>query len=82
VTTRVSENMASENSQHGLSVAGASARSGLSIDTLRYYARVGLIDAPARDSAGRRSYQEQDMAWLAFLPRMRTTGMPIKALRE
>ena len=67
---------------HGLSIAEASARSGLSIDTLRYYERIGLIDAPARDSAGRRSYQEQDMDWLAFLLRMRTTGMPIKALRE
>jgi DNA-binding transcriptional MerR regulator len=68
--------------QHGLSIAEASARSGLSIDTLRYYERIGLIDAPTRDSAGRRSYQEQDMDWLAFLLKMRTTGMPIKALRE
>ncbi len=68
--------------QHGITIAEASARSGLTIDTLRYYERIGLIDPPARDSAGRRSYHEPDLDWLAFLLRMRTTGMPIKALRE
>jgi DNA-binding transcriptional MerR regulator len=78
----MSERRTNESVQRGLSIAEASARSGLSIDTLRYYERIGLIDAPARDSAGRRSYQDQDMDWLAFLLRMRTTGMPIRALRE
>lgn len=68
--------------QRGVSIAEASARSGLTIDTLRYYERIGLIDPPSRDAGGRRSYQEQDLDWLAFLLRMRTTGMPIKALRE
>lgn len=82
MTTGTNEHQARRGLQDGLSIAEASARSGLSIDTLRYYERIGLIDAPARDSAGRRSYQDEDMDWLAFLLRMRTTGMPIKALRE
>lgn len=68
--------------QPGVSIAEASARTGLTIDTLRYYERIGLIDPPARDSGGRRSYLEPDLDWLTFLVRMRTTGMPIKALRE
>ncbi|WP_018682429.1 MerR family transcriptional regulator [Actinokineospora enzanensis] len=63
-------------------IAEAAHRSGLSIDTLRYYERIELIDPPARDSGGRRVYTDDDLAWLAFLTRLRTTGMPIKLMRE
>ena len=45
-------------------IAEAAHRSGLSIDTLRYYERIELIDPPARDSGGRRVYKEEDLAWL------------------
>jgi len=64
------------------SIAEAARRSGLSIDTLRYYERIDLLDPPARDAAGRRAYSEQDLAWLGFLTKLRTTGMPIKMMRE
>ncbi|MGH3738228.1 MAG: MerR family DNA-binding transcriptional regulator [Micromonosporaceae bacterium] len=60
-----------------LSIAEASDRSGLSIDTLRYYERIGLLDPPARDSGGRRTYTEDDLGWLEFLMRLRTTAMPM-----
>jgi DNA-binding transcriptional MerR regulator len=63
-------------------IAQAAERSGLSIDTLRYYERIGLVEPPARDSGGRRSYSDDDMNWLAFLTKLRTTGMPIKMMRE
>jgi DNA-binding transcriptional MerR regulator len=64
------------------SIAQAAARSGLSIDTLRYYERIGLVEPPARDSGGRRSYSDEDLAWLEFLTRLRLTGMPIRMMRE
>lgn len=63
-------------------IAQAAERSGLSIDTLRYYERVGLIDPPVRDAGGRRSYTDEDLVWLAFLTKLRTTGMPIRMMRE
>ncbi len=63
-------------------IAEAAHRSGLSIDTLRYYERIELIDPPARDSGGRRAYNDDDLAWLEFLTRLRTTGMPIRMMRE
>lgn len=65
-----------------ISIAQAAERSGLSIDTLRYYERIGLVDPPARDSGGRRAYAEADLVWLEFLTRLRTTGMPIRMMRE
>jgi DNA-binding transcriptional MerR regulator len=64
------------------SIAHAAARSGLSIDTLRYYERIGLVAPPARDSGGRRMYTDDDLNWLIFLTRLRTTGMPIRMMRE
>ncbi|MGH3436198.1 MAG: MerR family transcriptional regulator [Sciscionella sp.] len=64
------------------SIAQAADRSGLSIDTLRYYERIGLVDPPARDSGGRRSYSDTDLVWLGFLTKLRTTGMPIRMMRE
>ena len=63
-------------------IAEAAHQSGLSIDTLRYYERIELIDPPARDSGGRRAYSDEDLAWLAFLTKLRTTGMPIRLMRE
>ncbi|ASR34222.1 MerR family transcriptional regulator [Prauserella marina] len=66
----------------GHSIAEAARRSGLSIDTLRYYERIKLLDPPERDAAGRRDYSEEDLTWLAFLTRLRTTGMPIRRMRE
>jgi len=64
------------------SIAEAARRSGLSIDTLRYYERIKLLEPPARDSAGRRAYSDDDLAWLGFLTKLRLTGMPIKSMRE
>jgi len=64
------------------SIAEAARRSGLSIDTLRYYERMKLVEPPARDAAGRRAYSDEDLDWLGFLTKLRTTGMPIKMMRE
>lgn len=64
------------------SIAEAARRSGLTIDTLRYYERIELLEPPARDSGGRRVYSERDLSWLEFLTKLRTTGMPIRMMRQ
>jgi DNA-binding transcriptional MerR regulator len=48
-----------------------SERSGLSLDTLRYYERIGLIPPVARDSGGRRVYGEEHLGWFEALSRSR-----------
>jgi DNA-binding transcriptional MerR regulator len=63
-------------------------RSGLSVHTIRYYERIGLLPYADRDRARRRDYDASIFAWIEFLGRMKTTGMPIRemlryaALRE
>jgi DNA-binding transcriptional MerR regulator len=57
-------------------------RSGLSAHTLRYYERVGLLPYADRDRGGRRNYDASILTWLAFLGRLKTTGMPIAQMRR
>jgi len=61
-----------------LSVGEAAARVGLTTHTLRWYEQVGLVDPVGRDTAGRRRYTDHDLARLAFLHRMRATGMSVR----
>jgi DNA-binding transcriptional MerR regulator len=57
-------------------------RSGLSLDTLRYYERIGLLDRVARDHSGRRRFDENDLTWIRVLVCLRETGMPIVQMRR
>ncbi len=57
-------------------------RSGFSLDTLRYYERIGLLPALARSASGHRRFTEQDLRWLSVLRCLRDTGMPIADMRR
>lgn len=62
--------------------AEAARRSGFSIDTLRYYERIGLLTGVERDAGGRRRYSDGDLGWLEILRCLRDTGMPIATMRR
>lgn len=62
--------------------ADAARRSGFSIDTLRYYEKIGLVRDVRRDGAGRRLYDDGDLDWLGVLRCLRDTGMPIADMRR
>ena len=57
-------------------------KTGFSLDTLRYYERIGLLDGVERTSGGRRQYGDDDIGWLEILRCLRQTGMPIARMRE
>ena len=67
--------------ESSLAIAEVAQRTGLSAHTLRYYERIGLIAAVPRAPGGQRRYAAADMEWLAFLMRLRETGMPIKGMQ-
>jgi DNA-binding transcriptional MerR regulator len=66
----------------GLSIAEVARRTGLSKDTLRYYEKAHLIEAVGRSTGGQRRYAVADLDWLAFLLRLRTTGMSIADMQR
>ncbi|RLJ40380.1 MerR family transcriptional regulator [Acidovorax sp. 106] len=60
-----------------LTITDVAERTGLSVHTLRYYERAGLIAPVARAPGGQRRYAASDMEWIGFLLRLRETRMPI-----
>jgi DNA-binding transcriptional MerR regulator len=67
----------------GLTIAEAARRTGVSVHTLRYYERAGLvITNVGRTTGGRRRYRRLDLEWIVVCTRLRATGMPIKAIRS
>jgi DNA-binding transcriptional MerR regulator len=52
-------------------------QTGLSIDTLRYYERIGLLEPVSRASSGHRRYRQKDFDWIGLLIDLKETGMPL-----
>lgn len=65
----------------GLTIQQVAKAFGLSVHTLRYYERIGLIHRVPRARSGHRRYAEADGQWLAFLNKLRATGMSIRDMR-
>jgi DNA-binding transcriptional MerR regulator len=64
-----------------LAVGDAARETGVTVDTLRYYEREGLLRA-ARTPSGHRRYSPGDLTWIGVLTCLRETGMPIRRMRE
>ncbi|MCC5576799.1 MerR family transcriptional regulator [Microtetraspora sp. AC03309] len=50
---------------------------GFSLDTLRYYERIGLLEPIERNAAGQRRFSDGDVGWLGMIRCLRDTGMSI-----
>jgi len=66
-----------------LSIGQVAARTGLSVHTLRFYEREGILAQPVRRAAGgRRVYTEDDVDWLFLCTILRGAGMPLPDIRR
>jgi DNA-binding transcriptional MerR regulator len=65
-----------------LSISDAGVATGLSPHTLRYYERTGLIDPVGRTGSTHRRYTGAEVEWVIFLTKLRSTGMPIRRMRD
>ena len=66
-----------------LSISDAANATGLSVHTLRYYERAGLmLDPVERAPSSHRRYTEDEIRWVTLLTRLRATGMPIRRIRD
>ena len=52
----------------------------LSVDTLRYYERIGLLPSVNRNGSGIRDYGELDLKRVSFIKCMRSAGLPLEVL--
>ena len=53
----------------------------LSIDTLRYYEKIGLLDKVDKEN-GIRNYKEKDLERLEFIVCMKQSGMTLETIRQ
>ncbi len=65
-----------------MNIAEASAASGLSADTIRFYEKAGMLPAVRRDGRGWRHFDAGAVEWLVNLERLRATGMPMKDMKR
>ena len=63
-----------------MKIAEVSERYGISLDTLRYYERIGLIPPVHRNEGGIRDYNDLDLRRVEFIKCMRSAGLPIEVL--
>lgn len=54
----------------------------LSVDTLRYYERIGVIPPVNRNASGYRDYTTNDLNWIYLAKRLRNAGLSIESLIE
>ena len=50
--------------------------------TLRYYEKEGLLPSIRRSRGGIRRFTEEDLDWLGLICCLKSTGMPIKRIKE
>lgn len=65
----------------GLTIGKLAARSGVNLETVRYYERIGLMPEPDRTEGGHRLYETTHQHRLAFIRRGRELGFSIEEIR-
>ncbi len=65
-----------------LSIGRLADAAGVSVETVRYYERRGLLDPPARTSSGYRSYRPADLDRLRLLLRAKELGFTLAEIAE
>ncbi len=64
-----------------LPIGELSRRSGVNIETIRYYERIKMLPPPPRTASGRRVYDSTDLRILAFIRRSRELGFSLDDIR-
>lgn len=67
-----------------LSIGQVAEHTGLSVHSLRFYEREGLLLSTriTRDNGGRRRYSPADVEWLGICTKLRASGMPTAQIKQ
>jgi MerR family copper efflux transcriptional regulator len=66
----------------GLTIGRFAAAAGVSVETVRFYQRKGLLDQPERRTSGFREYSDGDQLRLAFIRRARALGFTLGEIAD
>ena len=65
----------------GLGIGGLASQTGVNIETIRYYEKIDLMQAPPRTRGGHRSYGPEHVERLRFIRRARALGFGVESIR-
>lgn len=65
-----------------LSIGKLAKLCGLSSHALRFYEAEGILKPVNRATNGHRQYREEDIRWLEFVLRLKSTGMPLAEIKQ
>ena len=65
-----------------MTIKEVSELTGVSIDNLRYYERIGLIPKVPRTSSGIRDYDEISIRWIEFVIKFKKARASIESIKE
>ncbi len=63
-------------------IGALATQAGVSIDTVRYYERAGLLSPPSRTAAGYRIYPADTVGRLRFIRRAKDLGFSLEEIRD
>ena len=65
-----------------MKIGELAAKAACDVQTIRYYEREGLLEAPEREASGYRRYAERHVARLRFIRHCRTLDIPLAEVRQ
>lgn len=65
----------------GIPIGQMSRETGVNIETIRYYERIGIMPKPDRTSGGNRQYNQDQLKRLNFIRRTRDLGFSLEEIR-
>ena len=72
--------MTQKTSVQGLLIGEISRRTGVNIETIRYYERIEIMPKPKRSEGGQRLYDESQLNRLGFIKRSRELGFSLREI--
>lgn len=57
-------------------------KTGLSVHTLRYYEKEGLLPFVRKNSSGLRVFSDSDLGWLELIECLKATGLHLKGIKQ
>ena len=65
-----------------MKIGELAARAGCDVETVRFYERDGLLEAPGRDASGYRNYEERHLTQLSFVRHLRSLDISLAEVRQ
>ncbi|MBA4073790.1 MAG: heavy metal-responsive transcriptional regulator [Cyanobacteria bacterium PR.023] len=71
-----------EGTASGLTIGQIATKTGTSVETLRYYEKFGLLEAPERTSANYRLFSQETIRVVKFIKKAQELGFTLKDIKQ